>query len=141
MTSHEESIKQLEAALKVAKDRLDGLTKYGLTLHQLWYAPEGVLAIVDTSKTFGLPISADDPIYLKVRASYLRFSRTSSKPQNDDLREYNRLDLIRGGFAEEYNCPETLASLNKMLSDIHAFWIKEYEVIILAKEKELSQMM
>ena len=87
-------------------------------------------------------MSADElEDHKKLYKSYLRSSRTSSKLKNDDLREYNRLDLIREGFADEYKCPETRASLNKMLDDIHAFWIKEYKAIILANEKELSQMM
>jgi len=141
MTSHADSIKQLTAALEVAKDRLDCLKEHGLTHHQVWYAPSGTLALADKSKSFGLPISADDPIYLKVRKVYLSSSITWSKPESDDLREYNRLDLIREGFAKKYKCPETRASLNKMLDDIHAFWIKECKAFITAKEKELSQMM
>jgi len=141
MTSYADSIEQLNAALGVAKDRLDCLQKHGLSWFNMWYTPSGTLPRTDKSKSFGLPISADDPIYTKVRDVYLKYSRTWSKPDSDDLREYNRLDLIRKGFAKECKCPETLASLNKMLDDIHAFWIKEYEAEITAKEEELSQMM
>jgi hypothetical protein len=140
MTSSEEAIKQVIAALKLAEDRLLCLVKHGLTLHQVWYAPEGALA-ADKEKVFGMKMSPNDAkIYAKVRELYLKYSRTYSKPQTDDLREHNSLNLIREGFAKEYKCPETLASLNKMLSDIHAFWIEEYKALISAKEQELSQM-
>ena len=142
MTSHEESIKQLEDALKVAKYRLDGLTKYGLTHYHVWYAPKGALALVDKSKDFGIPMSADEAKdHEKLSKSYLKSSRTLEKPKYDDLREYQSLKEIRKGFDVNYTCPKTRASLNKMLDDIYTLWVTEYEAFILAQEEGLLTMM
>lgn len=142
MTSHEESIKQLEAALKVAKDRLDGLTKYGLTHHHVWYARSGALALIDEAKVFGLQMSDHEAkIHKKMCDSYSKSSRTWEKPQDDDLREYQSLEEIRKGFDANYTCPKTCASLNKMLNDIYTLWVTEYEAFILAQEEGLLTMM
>ena len=142
MTSHADSIKQLTDALNVAKYTFGCLKERGLTHYHVCYAPKGALALIDEAKVFGLQMSDHEAkVHKKLCASYLNYSRTWSRSPNDPLREYNLLGLIREGFAKECKCPETLASLNKMLTDIHAFWITEYEAFITAKEEELSHMM
>ena len=121
MTSHEESIKQLEAALEEAEYRISCLVKYGPTSYQVWHWHSGI-----------------DPMH-ELHAYYLKSKWTT--PQNEPFREHQSLEQIRKGFVQNCEDEEKIAVLNKMLTEIYYLLVTGYEAIILAQKEKLSKLM